>query len=178
MAFDVKNFLSRAKVPAMFTMLGAILALNIKTCSDGDKSRETNDVVKSVAEQIDSVQMDVDTIKAYATATYSVAQENNTVVKRTEGKVDNVKETVDTILAHVDSCCDCNARPVVRPRRPAPRSVPRDTVPAAKPKPCPRDTVVVVVKPDTVYVPASKPVDTNRGIRLSIECVKDYKHVR
>ena len=81
-------------------------------------------------------------------------------------------------IIHVDSCCDCNARPVVRPRRPAPRSVPRDTVPAAKPKPCPRDTVVVVVKPDTVYVPVSRPADTNRGIRLSIECVKDYKHVR
>ncbi len=165
MAFDVKNFLSRAKVPAMFTMLGAILALNIKTCSDGNKSRETNDVVKSVAENVEAVYADTDTIKAYATATYNVAQENNTVVKRTEGKVDNVKETFDTILAHVDSCCDCNARPVVRPRRPAPRSVPRDTV-------------VVVVKPDTVYVPAPKPADTNRGIRLSIECVKDYKHVR
>lgn len=178
MAFDVKNFLSRAKVPAMFTMLGAILALNIKTCSDGNKSRETNDVVKSVAEQIDSVQMDADTVKAYVRATYNVAVENNSIANRIEEKVDNVKETVDTILAHVDSCCDCNARPVVRPRRPAPRSVPRDTVPAAKPKPCPRDTVVVVVKPDTVYVPASKPADTNRGIRLSIECVKDYKHVR
>lgn len=178
MAFDVKNFLSRAKVPAMFTMLGAILALNIKTCSDGDKSRETNDVVKSVAEQIDSVQMNADTVKAYVRATYNVAVENNSIANRIEEKVDNVKETVDTILAHVDSCCDCNARPVVRPRRPAPRSVPRDTVPAAKPKPCPRDTVVVVVKPDTVYVPVSKPADTNRGIRLSIECVKDYKHVR
>ncbi len=178
MAFDVKNFLSRAKVPAMFTMLGAILALNIKTCSDGNKSRETNDVVKSVAEQIDSVQMDADTVKAYVRATYNVAVENNSIANRIEEKVDNVKETVDTILAHVDSCCDCNARPVVRPRRPAPRSVPRDTVPAAKPKPCPRDTVVVVVKPDTVYVPGSRPADTNRGIRLSIECVKDYKHVR
>jgi len=178
MAFDVKNFLSRAKVPAMFTMLGAILALNIKTCSDGDKSRETNDVVKSVAEQIDSVQMNADTVKAYVRATYNVAVENNSIANRIEEKVDNVQETVDTILAHVDSCCDCNARPVVRPRRPAPRSVPRDTVPAAKPKPCPRDTVVVVVKPDTVYVPGSRPADTNRGIRLSIECVKDYKHVR
>ncbi len=178
MAFDIKNFLSRAKVPAMFTMLGAILALNIKTCSDGNKSRETNDVVKSVAEQIDSVQMDSDTVKAYAKATYNVAVENNSIANRIEEKVDNVQETVDTILAHVDSCCDCNARPVVRPRRPAPRSVPRDTVPAAKPKPCPRDTVVVVVKPDTVYVPVSRPADTNRGIRLSIECVKDYKHVR
>lgn len=169
MAFDVKNFLSRAKVPAMFTMLGAILALNIKTCSDGNKSRETNDVVKSVAEKIDSVQMDADTVKAYVRATHNVAVENNGIAKRIEEKVDNVKETVDTILAHVDSCCDCNARPVVRPRRPAPRSVPRDTVPAAKPKPCPRDTV---------YVPAPKPADTNRGIILSIECVKDYKHVR
>ncbi|MBQ9540305.1 MAG: hypothetical protein IJU89_02670 [Alphaproteobacteria bacterium] len=178
MAFNFRNFWTRAKEPVLYTALGALLILSVKNCSDGNKSRETNDVVKSVAEQIDSVQMDTDTVKAYATATYNVAQENNTVVKRTEGKVDNVQETVDTILAHVDSCCDCNARPVVRPRRPAPRSVPRDTVPAAKPKPCPRDTVVVVVKPDTVYVPVSKPADTNRGIRLSIECVKDYKHVR
>lgn len=167
MAFDVKKFLSHAKVPAMFTMLGAILALNIKTCSDGNKSRETNDVVKSVAEKIDSVRMDADTVKAYSVATYDVAVKNNEIVKRTEEKVDALQETADTILAHVDSCCDCNKKPVVRPRRPAPRpvprSTPRDTVPAVKPKPCPRDTVVVV-KHDTVYADKPKVVDAPKAV--------------
>ncbi len=167
MAFDVKNFLSRAKVPAMFTMLGAILLLNVKTCSDGNKSRETNGVVKSVAEKIDSVQMDVDTVKAYSVATYDVAVKNNEIVKRTEEKVDALQETADTILAHVDSCCDCNQKPVVRPRRPAPRSVPRptprDTVPAAKPKPCPRDTVVIV-KRDTVWADKPNVVDAQKAV--------------
>ena len=160
MAFDVKNFLSRAKVPAMFTMLGAILLLNVKTCSDGNKSRKTNDVVKSVAEKIDSVRMDADTVKAYSVATYDVVVENNEIVKRTEKKVDALQETADTILAHVDSCCDCNKKPVVRPRRP----VPRDTVPAGKPKPCTPDTVVIV-KRDTVYADKPKP-KTNSDVQV------------
>ena len=164
MAFDVKNFLSRAKVPAMFTMLGAILLLNVKTCSDGNKSRKTNDVVKSVAEKIDSVRMDADTVKAYSVATYDVVVENNEIVKRTEKKVDALQETADTILAHVDSCCDCNKKPVVRPRRPAPRSTPRDTVPAGKPKPCTPDTVVIV-KRDTVYADKPKP-KTNSDVQV------------
>lgn len=168
MAFDVKKFLSRAKVPAMFTMLGAILALNIKTCSDGNKSRETNGVVKSVAEKIDSVRMDADTVKAYSVATYDVVFQNNEIVKRTEKKVDALQETADTILAHVDSCCDCNKKPVVPLRRPMPRPVPRhtprDTVPAVKPNPCTPDTVVIV-KHDTVWANKPKP-KTNSDVQV------------
>ncbi|MBP5794943.1 MAG: hypothetical protein J6W41_02915 [Alphaproteobacteria bacterium] len=171
MAFDFKRFLGRAEKPALFVMMAALLGISVKNCSDGDKSRETNDVVKSVAEKIDSVRMDADTVKAYSVATYNVAVENNKIVNRTEEKVDALQETADTILAHVDSCCDCNKKPVVRPRR----LVPRDTVPAAKPEPCTPDTVVIV-KRDTVY--ADKPKDTNKGVFISIQCIEKTKRVR
>ena len=165
MALNIKNLWARAKEPVLYTTLGALLILSVKQCGDGNKSRETNDVVKSVAEKIDSVADDTDTVKAYAKATYNVAVENNNIVKRTESKVDALQETADTILAHVDSCCDCNKKPVVRPRRPASRPVPRDTVPAVKPQPnpCPRDTVVIV-KRDTVWAEKPEVVDAPKAV--------------
>ncbi len=170
MAFDFKRFLGRAEKPALFVMMAALLGISVKNCSDGDKSRETNEIVRDVAETVDSVADNMAT-EASVSAIYNVAVENNKIVNRTEEKVDALQETADTILAHVDSCCDCNKKPVVRPRRP----VPRDTVPAAKPKPCTPDTVVIV-KRDTVY--ADKPKDTNKGVFISIQCIEKTKRVR
>ncbi len=163
MAFDFKRFLGRAEKPALFVMMAALLGISVKNCSDGDKSRETNEIVRDVAETVDSVADNMAT-EASVSAIYSVAVENNKIVNRTEKKVDALQETVD-------SCCDCNKKPVVRPRRP----VPRDTVPAVKPEPCTPDTVVIV-KRDTVY--ADKPKDTNKGVFISIQCIEKTKRVR
>lgn len=163
MAFDFKRFLGRVEKPALFVMMAALLGISVKNCSDGDKSRETNEIVRDVAETVDSVADNIAT-EASVSAIYGVAVENNKIVNRTEKKVDALQETVD-------SCCDCNKKPVVRPRRP----VPRDTVPAVKPEPCTPDTVVIV-KRDTVY--ADKPKDTNKGVFISIQCIEKTKRVR
>lgn len=146
---SIKSFWARAKEPVLYTTLGALLILSVKQCDDGNKARETNKTVKSVAEQIDSIKDNTDELIADVDATLDVVKKNNKIVNRTEDKIDSLQEllqeTADTILAHVDSCCDCNKKPVVKPK-PKPRPVPRDTVYADKPKPQQITVDVICVK--------------------------------
>ncbi len=156
MAGKANNFWLKAKDPVLFTMLGALLVLSIKTCGDGNKARETNEIVKDVATNVDTIKQNTDTVKATVKAVHKI-------VTRTEKKVDVLQETADSILAKVDSCCDCEPKhkPIVQPVKKRPAEQPLepmvvvnvnihqqsqdatpDTVPAQKP----------VKKFDTVYV--------------------------
>ena len=153
MALNWNNVWTKAKEPVLFTVLGALLVLSVKNCGDGNKARETNEIVKGVAENVDTIKTetheikqdtkdikhDTDTLKAFAKATHKV-------VTRIEDKVDTLQNTADSILTKVEECCDCNdKKPEVRVR-----PVKRDTVPRVLPKPK-RDTVPhVEPKKDTV----------------------------
>lgn len=132
---SLKNVWARAEKPVLYTTLGALLLLGIKNCSDGDVARETNENVKKVVANTDSLKNDADTIKAFTKAT-------NTIVDRTEHKVDNLQETADSILSIVDSCCDCNKQPEQKP-------VPKKKKPVVEPK---KNPVKPEPKQDTIPV--------------------------
>lgn len=154
---SLKNVLVRAERPVLCVTLVALLFLEIKSCSDGDVVRETNEGVKKVLVNTDSLKRDADTTKVFSKATH-------TIVARTERKVDNLQETVDSILSIVDSCCDCNkqpeqklasekkkpvAEPKKNPVKPEPKPEPKqDTVPV---KPTITVSVICRTVRDTVY---------------------------
>lgn len=149
---SLKNVLARAEKPVLYVTLGALLLLGIKNCSDGDVVRETNENVKKVLADTDSLKNDTDTIKAFSKATH-------TVVQRTESKVDFLQETEASILQKLDSCCDCDKQREQKQSKPAPKKkkpVVKPKKNPVKPEPCPRDTVVVVVR-DTVCVTPGMP---------------------
>jgi hypothetical protein len=149
---------NKVKFPALFTMLGVLLLLSVKNCSDNKKSREGDE---KVAANIDTIlqerRNDADTIKAYAEAIYDNTEEINR-------KVDKVQETGDSILARVrhidDSCCGCNDKPVVKPKqkpakRPADTTVSRHRVTDTLYIP----VVVVPVETPVTSVPEEKPIE-------------------
>ena len=150
------NVWARAEKPVLYAALAALLFLGIKNCSDGDVVRETNENVKKVVANTDSLKSDADTTK-------TLAKKTLTVVQRTEAKVDNLQKTADSILSIVDSCCDCNKQPEQKP-------VPKKKKPVAKPEPCPRDTVIVE-RPvhDTVYVDNPRP-DAPKTPKAVLDC--------
>ena len=154
---------NKVKFPALFTMLGVLLLLSVKNCSDNKKSREGDE---KVAANIDTIlqerRNDADTIKAYAEAIYDDTEEIN-------HKVDKVQETSDSILARVrhidDSCCGCNDKPVVKPKQ--------------KPAKRPADTTVSRHRvTDTLYIPVVVfPVETpvtsvpeEKPIKATVRC--------
>ena len=155
MSVDLKNLWTRAKDPILFTTLGVLLFLGVKNCSNGDAARETNETIKEVAANVDTIKeerrLDADTIKATTRAIH-------TVVKRTEKKVDVLQETADSILAKVDSCCDCNQQQPA-PKKPVQKPAPKKPVQQPEPrKPvAPKDTVVIKIIHDTVVKQPEQP---------------------
>lgn len=154
MANKAQAFWAKAKDPVLFTVLGALLILAMKNCGDGNRARETNDIVKEVAANVDTIKHDADTVKATVKAVHKI-------VTRTEKKVDCVQETADSILAKIDSCCGCICN-----KKPAP-VVQLVKQPVKRPQNV-TDTVTVVIKPVIVKpdtLPVKKPVcDTFVGI--------------
>ena len=156
---------NKVKFPALFTMLGVLLLLSVKNCSDNKNSREGDE---KVAANIDTIlqerRNDADTIKAYAEAIYDDTEEIN-------HKVDKVQETSDSILARVshidDSCCGCNDKPVVKPRQ-KPAKRPADTT-ASRPGRRVTDTVYVPVVVVPVETPAT-PVANEKPIEATVRC--------
>ncbi len=161
---------NKIKYPALFTMLGALLILSVKNCSDNKKSRERDD---RVAANIDTIMTEnrdnSDTIKAYVEAIYDKTE-------TIDHKIDRVQETADTILAHVeyieDSCCGCNKNPVEKPRK-KPTKRTNDTSGGRHHV---ADTVFVPV----VYVPVENPttpVANGTPIEATVRCkwVQDRK---
>lgn len=154
---SLRNVWARAKEPVLYVTLGALLLLGIKNCSDGDVVRETNENVKKVVANTDSLKRDADTIKAFSKATY-------TVVARTEAKVDNLQETADSILSIVDSCCDCKKQPEQKQPKPAPKK----KKPVAKPK---KNPVKPEPKQDTI--PDTIPVKPTITVSVICGTVRD-----
>ena len=146
---SLKNVWARAEKPVLYTTLAALLLLEIKNCSDGDVVRETNEGVKKVVAKIDS---DLDTIKDYNKATY-------TVVTRTEQRVKDLQGTAGSIFSIVDSCCDCNKQPEQKQSKPAPKK----RKPVAEPKKNP-------VKPEPKPEPKQDTVPVKPTITVSVIC--------
>ena len=146
---SLRNIWARAEKPVLYVTLGTLLLLGIKNCSDGDVVHETNEDVKKVLGDTDSLKRDTDTIKAFSKATH-------TVVQRTENKVDYLQETADSILSIVDSCCDCNKQPEQKP-------VPKKKKPVVEPKKNP-------VKPEPKPEPKQDTVPVKPTITVSVIC--------
>lgn len=143
------NVWARAKEHVLYVTLAALLFLGIKDCSDGDVVRETNENVKKVLADTDSLKRDTDTTKVLAKKTL-------TVVQRTEAKVDDLQETADSILSIVDSCCDCNKQPEQKPAS-------RKKKPVAEPKKNP-------VKPEPKQEPKPDTIPVKPTITVSVIC--------
>ena len=84
--------------------------MNIKSCSDGNKSRETNEIVRDIANDMDTTKQDVKTLTVDADTIKAFSKATNNVVQRIEEKTEIIEETTDSILAKLDSCCGCNKK--------------------------------------------------------------------
>ena len=133
MAVNWNKVLHEAKTWALPVGIVVLLILSVKQCSDGNKSRETNETVKKIAENVDTIKqerrLDADTIKA-------VTKSTNKIVRRTEKKVDEIRAVEDAILAKIDSCCDCGKKQEVKPvKKQDENSVKPQPKPQSKPTP-------------------------------------------